>query len=567
MDLHEFGIDQRLASTIEAAGLSPYVFEKLLSRTIKDGESVCAKINLEAGREEVALLPALHWILSAQGSESRRALIVSADRSSADAFSKTAVRLARSVDVNTCTVELTGTEDMQSVSLQGPADAEVVVGIPESLLAASSAGLIHFRSFGFLVVDGTDQLAERSIDLMRRLGGVLLPSWERKSVLVCDRLTLKAKNLAWDLADNPAELSIDGEVSKAQSVTKETWRVDSDEKFRLLLGIIKKEQPAWFCVFCNLRDSAEEIAKRLNVNGIRSDFIIGALAIDRKRAVVDKIASGRGSALVLTDKGAEGLPPGRFPLVVNYDFPLEPELFVKRLEMLDRSAAGGKVISIVCDRYIYGLPAVEQYIEAKLDTTPVLPSMLDVEDKSEGMDFERRSVDRGAVYNDMHPRENQQAYRNRVHDAGSWRRGDREDVQSREDRVPDIRRSISEATGGSLDIGATSIPRKEIPKTNKLVDEKRIRSSSTIRDRDAYKDRKPFRTAKHEVASPLPRRNNTHDEAAASNPYSIPMEERMKHYREKYARYLSGTDSRTGSKNQRQAERPRGPGADDAEEP
>jgi ATP-dependent RNA helicase RhlB len=552
MNLHDFGIDGRLASAILDSGISPYIFEKMLSRSIKDGENVCAKVSLETGREAVVLLPALQWIVSAHGEERRRVLVVSPDRGSCDTFAEAALRLGRGVGVDTCLIEPADPmpEGPRSVTVQGAPGAAVVVGVPEALLAASAQGILNLRDFKYLVVDGTDQLADRSSDLMRRLGTLLLPSWERKSVLVCERLTLKAKNLAWDLADNPAEISIDGEVAKAQSVEKQTWRVDAESKFRFLLGRITAERPSRVCVFCNLRDSAEELSKRLAANGIRSDYILGALAIDRKRAVLDKIETGRCSVLVLTDKGAEGLPHGRFPLVVNYDFPLEPELFVKRLEMLDRSASGAKVVSIVCDRYIYGLPAVEQYIDAKLDAAPVDASMLDVEDMSAGMVFERRPPEHGrAGHNDR------RVFRGGGQDVRSRESGERRDSISREDRGPDIRRSISEATGGSLDIGIGGAPRRDVSSKTKTAAEEGVRSPSPIRNREAHKDRKPVGANKREAAAPFPTKADAHEGRTLSNPYAMPMEERMKHYREKYARYLAGACNRNDSLSSRERDK------------
>ena len=50
---------------------------------------------------------------------------------------------------------------------------------------------------------------------------------------------------------------------------------------------------------------------------------------------------------------------------------------------------------MVCDRYVYGLTAVEHYIEAKLDVRPIDTSLLAARDLSEGMVFGRsRDMDR-----------------------------------------------------------------------------------------------------------------------------------------------------------------------------
>lgn len=561
MDFQEFGIDARLAAAIQDCGTSAFFFETMLSHSLKNEENVCARITLDAGREEVVLLPALQWILSAPGGEARKALVVAPDVQGSRRMADAAGRIGGGAGIGACVID--AGETPSPVSVAGDPDASVLAGTPEALLAAAAEGLVKLRDYGFLIVDGADRLAERPSDQMRKLAGMLLPSWERRSILACGKISVKAKNLAWDLADNPSEISIEGEVAKAQSATKETWRVSADSKLRFLLGYIGREKPERFCVFCNLKDSAEELSKRLGANGVASDYILGALAIDRKVAVLEKAESGRYAALILTDKGAEGLPQGRFPLVINYDFPLEPELFVKRLEMLDRSAAGAKVVSIACDRYIYGLPAVESYIDATLEAKEADESLLAPEDKSAGMSFERRSPgDETRVRSDRdggdRGRDERRGPRYQGRDDRGRRDGGRREGY-REDRGPDIRRSISEATGGSLDVGGEASPDKPRERGGSAQG----RSPGAPRpggggSRDGRRDgrrpeprgnRRPDRPSDRGDRGPARDRGKREDRPSG-NPYELPMEERMKRYREKYGQRVAGPSKRSPGPNQ-----------------
>jgi len=558
MDFQEFGIDPRLASAIRECGISPFLFEKMLSRSLKDGENLCAKISLEAGREEVLLLPVLQWILSASGQEGRRALVLTPELSGARRIAEAARRIGGAAGIETCVAD--------AESLDGNAQAALVAGTIESLIAAGEKDLLRLRDFGFLVVDGAEVLAERPPEPMRKLAGVLLPSWERRSILACSRITVKAKNLAWDLADNPLEISIEGEVAKAQSVVKETWRVAAESKLRFLLGAIEREKPVRFCVFCNLRDTAEELAGRLEANGVVSDYLLGALAVDRKLAMLEKIESARGAALVLTDKGADGLPRGRFPLVVNYDFPLEPELFVSRLEMLDRAAEGAKVLSLACDRYIFGLPAVEQYIDEKLEAAQADDSMLGAEDKSAGLAFDRKPPGRDGRMSGVRsgaPEPEARGPDSRGADSQSTdlrgrddrrrRYGGRNDSYPREDRGPDIRRSIAEATGGTLDVGGELSAEKPREASPKGSGEGRPRQAAAAqggkrRDEVRRNEGRRGRGAQPGGAKKGPRQASGdragREDGRSGNPYDLSMEERMRRYREKYGQRISSSSNR-----------------------
>ena len=381
MDFQRFGINARLAKAAESLPTSFFYYEKMLAHAVELQENVCVKIALDAGREEVLLLPALQWLVTGEG---RKLLIVVPDSASAERCAAAVDRLGSPAGLGVCVVS------REEAAAEGDSAASVLVGMAEDLLAAPG---VNLRDYGFLVVDGVDRLAELPPDLVRRLIASLLPSWERRSALACSRFSVKAKNLAWDLADNPSEISIEGEVAKAQSVLKETWKVPVEAKLKFLLGLIGREKPARLCIFCNLKDTATDLARRLAGNGISSDTILGPLSPERKFALIEKFRAGDSTCLTLSDEGADGLTPGVFPLLVNYDIPLEPELFVKRLEMLDRSDPGAKVVSIACDRYIFGLPAVEQYIDAKLEAVPADESMLTAVDRSEARGSERKRDD------------------------------------------------------------------------------------------------------------------------------------------------------------------------------
>jgi len=547
MDFQKFGIDARLAEAAEGLPIDFFFYEKMLSHAVENRENICAKLNLDEGREEVLLLPALQWVLSG---EFRRVLVVVPDSDGGDRCAAAIGRLGSGAGIGLCRVF--GEADGQ-VRIEGDPAAEVLIGALEELLASSE---LNLRDYGFLVVDGADRLAELSPDAIHKFIVALLPSWERRTLLACAKISVKAKNLAWDLADNPVEISIDGEIAKAQSVAKETWNLPGEAKLKFLLGLLARDKPARACVFCNLKDTAEEVSRRLGANGIRSDYILGALAADRKLAVLEKVKSGESLCLVLTDQGAEGLEGGVFPLVVNYDIPLEPEFFVKRIEMLDRAVSGAKVVNLACDRYIYGLPAVESYIDASLNALPADESMFNAEDKSEGMNFGRR--ERQGETSRSGSGDSLRAQGRRAQNRGEGRsegRGQRRDSYAREDRSPDIRKSIAEATGSSLEMGSSSPPaskpraqgeaRRQAPKRKNEGPREDSRRDGGRAKQSSQRGQPPKQGAPRLSAKPgasgkgLAKKGPPKmDPASPRNPYDMPIEERMKRYREKYGQGL-----------------------------
>jgi ATP-dependent RNA helicase RhlB len=579
MDFQRFGIDPRLAEAAESLTISFFLYEKLLALAVEKQDNICAKISLTEGREEVMLLPALQWLLSGQG---RKVLVAVPDRAGAERCALAVAKLGAGSGIETCLVDRVSLSEggPSSPVFEGDPSAAVVIGQQQDLVAACPP--LNLRDYGFLVVDGADRMAELPSESIRRFSAALLPSWERRSILVCSKISVKAKALAWDLADNPSELSIEGEIAKAQSVVKETWSLPGESKLKFLLALLERERPDRVAVFCNLKDSADVLARRIAANGLDSDYLFSPLAVERKNAVLDRIKAADRSCLILTDQGAEGLEPSAFPLVVNFDIPLEAELFVKRIEMLDRSAPGAKVVSLACERYIYGLSAIESYIDEKLEIKPVDDSMFTVADKSEGMSFESKHG------RDPRSREVRQGESRRGPPKGNRRSGGKEHGPSRNDGYPrelspEIRKSISEATGGALDMNASALPpsgqrgprgqgpqgakgpKGGSPRGTQGGQGSQGSGNKGERGRDARDARmqgpRGGQGRSQRDRGQGPRGQNPHAEKRdgqgpgsvrnvqprPGNPYDTPIEERMKHYREKYGQSL-GPEKQEGQK-------------------
>ena len=598
MDFHQFGIDERLLSGVPSLRDQALYHEKMLTHALKQRENVYARISVAKGREAIYLLPALQWVISGEASQPRRVLCLVPDAPTARKSADMARAIGSGIGLEACMVSLegegqapteagSGAAGLAAPILEGSPGAAFVAGSLEALLAASS--LLDLRSFGFLIIDGAELIADLPSERIRHLSAALLPSWERRTVVTCGRATVKAKNLAWDLSENPVEFHIEEEAAKAQSVAQESWHIASDAKLRFLLGLLARHKPSRCCVFCNLRSGAEELALRLRYDGVETSLVLGSLPAGRKAEILSEIEAEPGSVLVLTDEGAVGMKAGSFPLVVNYDIPLDPELYVRRLEMLDRAGASSGIVNLACDRYVYGLPAVEQYIDAKLDTRPVDGSLLLAEDKSAGFVFEQPRSDqdgprdalragrlvaaeghRPAASADGHGRPDS---RGRGRPEGQGR--GRQDA-ARPDRSPDIRRRIAEATGGSIDVdgrsregspaGGTGKPTgagrsgkqgKPSPKASQPQGRKggEARKASPQgngggsgqhpqrgngRRQGQEEQRRGGKQSRQGPPRGQPASQGGQRANAQPNPYDLSMEERMQRYREKYGQDAAG---------------------------
>jgi ATP-dependent RNA helicase RhlB len=161
---------------------------------------------------------------------------------------------------------------------------------------------------------------------------------------------------------------------------------------KFLLGILERENPESAIIFCNTKKYTEIVARRLDMNGIACEFIMGDLPQSRRLRIIEDVKAGKTRFLVATDVAARGLDIDDLAMVINYDLPAEAENYVHRIGRTARAGKTGKAVSLASEQDVYELPAIERYIGKKIPSTFADESLLG-EDKSAGLRIRIDSYD------------------------------------------------------------------------------------------------------------------------------------------------------------------------------
>jgi ATP-dependent RNA helicase RhlB len=202
-------------------------------------------------------------------------------------------------------------------------------------------------------------------------------------------LNAYVKNLAWEYTKEPVEIEIEPEHITVNEITQLLYHVSSDDKFRLLLGILEREKPETAIIFCNTKRYTEIISRRLLANGFENEFISGDLPQVRRLKIIENIKNGKTKLLIATDVAARGLDIEGLDLVVNYDLPVEPENYVHRIGRTARAGKTGKAIALASEQDVYELSDIEKYIEMRIPSE-VANAQLFVENKERASRGEHR---------------------------------------------------------------------------------------------------------------------------------------------------------------------------------
>ncbi|MGE5344127.1 MAG: DEAD/DEAH box helicase [Candidatus Omnitrophota bacterium] len=285
--------------------------------------------------------------------------------------------------------------DAQEKSLANNVD--IIIGTPGRLLDFQQKGKMDFSTIGILVIDEADRLFDMGfLPDIRRIVDSMPRRNKRLTMLFSATMDERTKAITREYMKNPALIEIMPEQVTVERVTQELYHVAEQEKMSVMLGILKKENPRNVLIFTNMKHTAEKVAKKLEHNGFKSQFISGDLPQAKRLRVISNFKEGKLAVLVATDVAARGLHIENLELIINYDLPQDCENYVHRIGRTARAGKSGKAISLVCENYVYNLEAIEQYIGMKIPVMEMDEGLFQ-EDKTAHMNFDRPKRRKGTI--------------------------------------------------------------------------------------------------------------------------------------------------------------------------
>lgn len=384
MKFTEFSLHESLLQGIEGAGYvdcTP-VQEQVLKSSL-EGRDLYVQSQTGTGKTAAYLTSIIQELLTRGESAGKKALVMVPTRELAVQVQEEAQKLAKFTSLKCASFYGGVGYDKQVASLKKGVD--IIIGTPGRVIDLNHGNQMDLSSVAFLVIDEADRMFDMGFypDL-RTLIKVLPSSEQRQTMLFSATLNSYVKNLAWEYTRNPAEITIAAENITVDEIAQELFHVSSDDKMKLLLGIISHEKPESLIVFCNTKKNCEIVAKRLKMNGFESEFIIGDLPQKKRLTIMDKFKAGAIKCLVATDVAARGIDVNDLAMVINYDLPNEAENYVHRIGRTARAGKSGKAFTFCSEQDVYSLPPIERYIEKSIPSCVADESMF-AEDKSAGV--------------------------------------------------------------------------------------------------------------------------------------------------------------------------------------
>lgn len=132
------------------------------------------------------------------------------------------------------------------------------------------------------------------------------------------------RRFATKFAPEANEISLKREDLSVDAIKQLYMDCDSEEhKYETLCNIYDMLTVSQSIIFCKLRTSADEIARRMTAQGHRVVSLHGKMLPEERDKVMDDFRRGEFKVLITTNVLARGIDISQVSLVINYDLPVD----------------------------------------------------------------------------------------------------------------------------------------------------------------------------------------------------------------------------------------------------
>jgi len=240
-----------------------------------------------------------------------------------------------------------------------------VVGTPGRVWDFIQRGALNIADVGYVVLDEVDRMLDIGFreDIRAILGKVTA---KHQTIFVSATLDDDIKLLARRYMVNPIEVNVSRDHLTVEDVEQSYVSVEPYDKFRLLRLVLKHEKPQFTIVFTNTKHGARKLAKKLHEAGIEATEIHGDLEQRQRDRVMERFRKHQIQVLVATDLAARGIDVSAISHIINYDVPVDSQIYVHRIGRTARMGAKGVAITFITSEQGKELTAVEKLINRQI---------------------------------------------------------------------------------------------------------------------------------------------------------------------------------------------------------
>lgn len=249
--------------------------------------------------------------------------------------------------------------------------AHVVVGTPGRIQDHLRKGTLQIDQVETLVLDEADRMLDMGFKEEIEQIVSHTPN-ARQTLLFSATYPDNIQALSQNLQRNPVSIKI-ASTQNTSSIDQQIIICEPRQKNEQLLAAISQFGITQAVIFCNTKQDVNDTAATLRQAGFLALALHGDLEQRDRDEIYVRFKNNSAHFLVATDVAARGLDVDDLPAVINLELPRENEVYVHRIGRTGRAGKQGLALSLVYEKELYKVEAVEKLLGYALERQHLAP--------------------------------------------------------------------------------------------------------------------------------------------------------------------------------------------------
>ena len=371
------GLDAPILKTLNEAGYTkPTPIQSKAIPVILAGRDVVGLAQTGTGKTAAFTLPLIQRLNRNQSHirpGSVRVLIVSPTRELAAQIHASVRTYAKGLSIiSACVVGGVSMRQQKNALKRG---LDILVATPGRLLDLADQNCLRFDDVETLILDEADQMLDIGfLPAIKRI--IAACPKTRQTLLFSATMPKEIKSLSREHLHNPEEIAVAPVSKTADKIEQGVLHLTSDNKIPAIIALVKKHKDKQVIVFTRTKRGADRVVRRLEGSNLTASAIHGNKSQNQRERALNAFREGKCPVLVATDIAARGIDVPGIGLVINFELPNVPEVYVHRIGRTARAERDGLAISFCDPEEQYYLRDIQRLIKLEV---PVLPAPEGVE--------------------------------------------------------------------------------------------------------------------------------------------------------------------------------------------
>ena len=343
MNFTELQVNEKIVEALKEQGINTAttIQEKAIP-LIHEGKDVIGISRTGSGKTASFGIPLLELVEKGQGVQG---LVLAPTRELANQISKELQKWGKYLNLNIAVVFGGVGFEPQVNDIR---KSEIVVGTPGRILDHIGKNSLDLSKLKCFVLDEADKMVE--MGFIEDIEKILVGAPEYRQILlfgatISNEVEYLQKKYMHNVALAEAELHV-----KKDLLEQYYYNIPHNQKFSLLVHLLKKEKTGRVMIFCSKRSTVELVHKNLKNQGIKAEMIHGKMTQNKRLHVIERFNLGKTDYLIASAVAARGLDIKDVTHIFNYDLSKDPQEYIHRVGRTARAGESGKAITLLSEQ-------------------------------------------------------------------------------------------------------------------------------------------------------------------------------------------------------------------------